>query len=63
MDIASILKIGQLVIELVRLGVSLPSELKALAERVEAGEEITDEELDQAREAVKTAKRAWHDSN
>lgn len=63
MDIASILKIGQLVIELVRLGVSLPSELKALAERVEAGEEITDEELDQAREAVKTAKQAWHDSN
>lgn len=59
-DLASIVRIGQLVLELVKIGASMPAELKALAERVEAGEEITDEELAQAKASVISAKTAWH---
>ena len=62
MDVTSILALGRLVIELVKLGVSLPSELTLLAKRVDNGEFISDEELKASLERVKAAQDTWNNT-
>lgn len=55
MNTASILLLLQLISE----GVGVAAEISALARRVQAGEEITQEEIDQARQQVAASVAAW----
>lgn len=50
-DIASIM----LIINLVSEGIGVAKELKDLADRVKAGEKITDEEIENARNSINEA--------
>ena len=58
MSTASIL----MVIRLVAEGIGVAKEIKELARRVEAGEEITQAEIDQARVEVDAAVDNWNNA-
>lgn len=48
-----------LILRLVSEGVGVAKEIAALAKRVEAGEEITDAEIEEARKQVQASVDAW----
>jgi len=55
MDYSSVM----LVLELIKEGIGVAKEIKELVDRLLSGEQITNEEIEAARLAVKEAARKW----